>query len=108
MDEQILERIKREFLFIGDEMISGRKAIKIINDIFDELNVPADVKSAQVFLAECHRDLGFMGSPEYDRRKKIVDDYFGPIMKKWQEENDRKELARLKQLYDGSAVLSKS
>ena len=37
MNEKILERLKNEFAFIGDEKISGHTAMKIINNIVKEL-----------------------------------------------------------------------
>ena len=40
MNEKILERLKNEFAFIGDEKISGHTAMKIINNIVKELTIP--------------------------------------------------------------------
>lgn len=82
MNEKILERLKNEFAFIGDEKISGHAAMKIINNIVKELTIPKEVEQAQKYIAECNRDMGFMGSPEYDRQKKIIDAYFEPIKQK--------------------------
>jgi len=44
-----------------------------------DILVPSDVIEAQKYLSDCAKDIGFMGSPEYDRKKKIVDDYFEPV-----------------------------
>jgi hypothetical protein len=37
--------------------------------------MPAEVKEAYKYMEDCHKDLGFMGSPEYYEKKKIVDNY---------------------------------
>jgi hypothetical protein len=37
MNTQILERLRKEFAFVGDEKISGHTAMKIINDVIEEL-----------------------------------------------------------------------
>ena len=44
MNEKILERLKNEFAFIGDEKISGHTAMKIINNIVKELTIPKEVE----------------------------------------------------------------
>lgn len=36
MNKQILERLRKEFAFVGDEKISGHTAMKIINDVIEE------------------------------------------------------------------------
>ena len=102
MNEKILERLKNEFAFIGDEKISGHTAMKIINDVVEELTIPNEVEQAQKYIAECHRDMGFMGSPEYDRQKKIVDAYFEPIRQKEKDEQEKANYLRLKSKYEGS------
>ena len=88
MNTQILERLRKEFAFVGDEKISGHTAMKIINDVIEELTIPKDVEDAQKYIASCHRDMGFMGSPEYERQKKIVDAYFEPIKQKEKDEEE--------------------
>lgn len=102
MNKQILERLRKEFAFVGDEKISGHTAMKIINDVVEELTIPNEVEQAQKYIAECHRDMGFMGSPEYDRQKKIVDAYFEPIRQKEKDEEERANYLRLKSKYEGS------
>ena len=102
MNEKILERLKNEFAFIGDEKISGHTAMKIINNIVKELTIPKEVEQAQKYIAECNRDMGFMGSPEYDRQKKIVDAYFEPIRQKEKEDAEKAEYLKLKSKYEGS------
>ena len=102
MNEKILERLKNEFAFIGDEKISGHTAMKIINNIVKELTIPKEVEQAQNYIAECKRDMGFMGSPEYDRQKKIVDAYFEPIRQREKDEEEKANYLRLKSKYEGS------
>ena len=102
MNDKILERLKKEFDFVGDEKISGHTAMKIINDVVEELTIPKEVEQAQKYIADCHKDIGFMGSPEYDRQKKIVDAYFEPIKRKEKEEEEKENYLRLKSKYEGS------
>ncbi len=102
MNEQILERLRKEFAFVGDEKISGHTAIKIINDIVEEMTIPKEVEEAQKYIIECNRDMGFMGSLEYDKRKKIVDAYFEPIRQKEKEKEEKANYLRLKSKYEGS------
>ena len=64
--------------------------------------IPKNVQDAQKFLQECSRDMGFMGSPEYDRQMKIVDAYFEPIRQKEKEDLERSEYLKLKSKYEGS------
>ena len=102
MNEKILERLKNEFAFIGDEKISGHTAMKIINNIVKELTIPKEVEQAQNYIAECKRDMRFMGSPEYDRQKKIVDAYFEPIRQREKDEEEKANYLRLKSKFEGS------
>ena len=102
MNEQILERLRKEFAFVGDEKISGHAAMKIINNIVKELTIPKEVEQAQNYIAECNRDMGFMGSPEYDRQKKIVDAYFEPIRQREKDEEEKANYLRLKSKFEGS------
>jgi hypothetical protein len=102
MNEQILERLRKEFAFVGDEQISGKTAIKIIDDTIERFTIPKHIEDAQKFLQECGRDMGFMGSPEYDRQKKIVDAYFEPIRQKEKDEEEKANYLRLKSKYEGS------
>lgn len=102
MNTQILERLRKEFSFIGDEKISGHTAMKIINDVIEELTIPKDVEYAQKYIARCNNDMGFMGSPEYSRQKKIVDAYFEPIKQKEKDDEELANYLRLKSKYEGS------
>ena len=102
MNDKILERLRKEFTFVGDEKISGHTAMKIINDVVEELTIPKEVEQAQKYISDCHRDIGFMGSPEYDRQKKIVDAYFEPIKQREKDEEEKANYLRLKSKYEGS------
>jgi hypothetical protein len=102
MNTKILEELRKEFAFIGDEKISGKTAMKIIDDTIERFTIPKHIEDAQKFLQECGRDIGFMGSPEYDRQKKIVDAYFEPIRKKEKEDLERSEYLKLKSKYEDS------
>lgn len=37
---------------------------------------PQEVKEALMYCANCEKDLGFMGSPEYNKQKAIIDDFY--------------------------------
>ena len=92
---------------VGDWIIKGVKGefYPCKNDIFlmsYDVVIPKNVQDAQKFLQECSRDMGFMGSPEYDRQKKIVDAYFEPIRQKEKEDLERSEYLKLKSKYEGS------
>jgi len=92
---------------VGDWIIKGVKGefYPCKNAIFlmtYDAVIPKDVQDAQKFLQECGRDMGFMGSPEYDRQKKIVDAYFEPIRQKEKEDLERSEYLKLKSKYEGS------
>lgn len=102
MNTKILEELRKEFSFVGDEQISGKTAMKIIDDTIERFTIPKHIEDAQKFLQECGRDMGFMGSPEYDRQKKIVDAYFEPIRQKEKENLERSEYLKLKSKYEGS------
>ena len=92
---------------VGDWIIKGVKGefYPCKNDIFlmtYDVVIPKDVLDAQKFIQECGRDMGFMGSPEYDRQKKIVDAYFEPIKQKEKEDLEMAEYLKLKSKYEGS------
>ena len=92
---------------VGDWIIKGVKGefYPCKNDIFlvsYDVVIPKKVQDAQKFLQECSRDMGFMGSLEYDRQKKIIDDYFEPIRQKEEEDLERSEYLKLKSKYEGS------
>ena len=76
-------------------------AEQYFKDNFEEI-IPKDVEQAQKYISECHNDIGFMGSPEYDIQKKIVDDYFEPIRQKEKEDEEKANYLRLKSKYEGS------
>jgi hypothetical protein len=99
MDKKILERLEKEFSNIGDEKISGNAAMKIIHDVIEELTIPKEVEAALKYVADCHKDMGFCGSPEYYRQNKIVDDYFEPIRQKEIEREEQETYLRLKEKY---------
>lgn len=99
MNEKILSRIKETFSTIGVGYITGHAALNIINNAINEFTIPEDVQEAQKYIRDCESDIGFCGSPEYNRQKAIVDAYFEPIRKKQEEENEYAELVRLQQKY---------
>lgn len=100
MNEKILDRLREEFSFVGDEKISGNTALKIIENVVEEFTIPKVIEEAQRYIFECERDIGFMGSPEYDRQKKIVNDYFEPIIQKEKEKEEKETYLRLKSKYE--------
>lgn len=100
MNEVILEKLRKEFEFVGDEKISGKTALQIIEQVIVQNTIPKDVELAQKYVTDCGRDMGFMGSPEYTRQLKIVNDYFGPIKLKEKEEEERANYMRLKSKFE--------
>jgi hypothetical protein len=99
MNRKIIDRLREEFLFVGDEKISGKTAISIIDRIIEENTIPKEVEDAQKYVRECHADMGFCGSPEYYRQKKIVDDYFEKIQAIENEKKEKEEYLRLRKKY---------
>jgi hypothetical protein len=86
---------------VGDWIIKGVKGefYPCKNDVFlmtYDVVIPTDVLYAQKFIQECHADMGFMGSPEYDRQKKIVDAYFEPLRQQEKEDLEMAEYLKLK------------
>jgi len=85
---------------VGDWIIKGEKGefYPCKNEVFlmtYDVVIPTDVLDAQKFLQECHGYMGFMGSPEYDRKKKIVDAYFEPLRQQEKEELEIAEYLKL-------------
>jgi hypothetical protein len=98
--DKILERLRKEFDFIGDEKISGKTAIKIITDVINELTIPKEVELAKKFIEDCHRDMGFMGSKKYYEQKEIVDSYYAPIIQKKKDDAEKEIYLKLKSKYE--------
>lgn len=76
MKTEILEKLRKEFNYIGDEKISGKTALKIIEDVFKEFEVPSEIEEAKKYINQCESDFGFMGSPDYYEKKKLVENYY--------------------------------
>ena len=57
MNTKILEQLRKEFAFVGDEKISGKTAMKIIEDTIEALTIPKHIENSQKFLQECGRDM---------------------------------------------------
>jgi hypothetical protein len=74
--------------------------MKIVTDVVNELTIPKEVESAKKYVDECERDMGFMGSREYYKQKKIVSDYFEPIIKKEKEDKEKALYLELKSKYE--------
>ena len=36
---------------------------------------PKEIEDARKFIRECHADIGFMGSPEYYEKRKMIEDW---------------------------------
>lgn len=69
MSEETLEAIN-----IMVEKVS-KMTTKEIKEMVAQNRVPANVKEARQYMAECEKDMGFMESPKYYEAKKIVDEY---------------------------------
>ena len=100
MPKEIIERLKKEFTARIGDTITGEEGVELLNAIIDELTIPKDVEYARKYLTECHRDMGFMGSPEYYKQRKIVDDYNTKIEERKREEDEKAEYIRLKSKFD--------
>lgn len=99
MNQNIIPAIKKAFQDIGNKTITGKEALQIVENIIDELTIPTEVEEAQKYIRDCNSDIGFCGSPEYDRQKAIVDAYYEPIRKKKQLEAEKAHYERLKKIF---------
>lgn len=99
MNQNIIPEIKKAFQEIGNKTITGKEALQIVENIIDELTIPTEVEEAQKYIRDCNSDIGFCGSPEYDRQKAIVDAYYEPIRKKKQFEAEKAHYERLKNIF---------
>ena len=79
MKTEILERLKQEFNLIGDGLISGKTALKIIEDTVKKFEIPKEIEEAQKYIRNCESDMGFMGSPDYYEKKKLVANYYSKL-----------------------------
>lgn len=102
MHQKILECLQEQFTLIGKKRITGNAALKMILKIVDELTIPKEVEQAMEYIRECEKDRGFMGSPEYYRREKIVDNYFAFIKAKKEKEQEKQTYLKLKEKYGNS------
>jgi hypothetical protein len=72
----------------------------IFEKTYEEV-VPKEVEQAQKYITRCNDDIGFMGSPEYDKQKKIVNAFYDPIKEKQKVEKEMEDYLRLKSKYEG-------
>lgn len=49
---------------------------------YDDNLFPERIQEALEYMRNCESDMGFMGSPEYYEKKKLVTDYFDTIKPK--------------------------
>lgn len=101
MNIQILEKLKQEFVFVGDEKISGHTAMKIIQDVVDEFTIPKEIEEAQKYVSSCESDLGFMGSPAYYEKKQLIEAHFAVSNQKKQGEAEKATYEKLKIKFEG-------
>jgi hypothetical protein len=59
MEDKILERLRKEFDFVGDERY--QKNYEDCNWCCKWTSIPKEVESAKKYVDECERDMGFMG-----------------------------------------------
>lgn len=83
------------FLSTSDYKVYAKR----MREILDAETLPEEIKEAQTYILMCESDLGFMGSPTYDAKKKLVDEYFAPIEKAKKEAKERSEYERLKKKF---------
>lgn len=76
MNNEFLQQLKKEFTYVGDEKISGKTALKIIENTIEAFSIPKEIEDAQKYISRCESDFGFMGSPDYYEKKKIVQEFY--------------------------------
>ncbi len=73
----------------------------IFEKTYEEV-IPKDVEQAQKYINSCHTDIGFMGSPEYDKQKRIIDAFYNPIKEQQKVEKEMQHYLYLKSKYEVS------
>jgi len=61
---------------------------------------PNHITEARKLIARLTSDIGFMGSPDYERASKLVMEYDAPFKKAKQEKAEREEYERLKEKFE--------
>lgn len=70
--------------------------------ILDAETLPEEIKEAQRYISQCESDMGFMGSPTYDEKKKLVEKYFEASVNAKKEAEEKAEYERLKAKFNGA------
>jgi hypothetical protein len=81
--EEAIEFVKKEA-----NLAMANKANRDVVDYYDNFALklkltleenrlaPLEIREAQIYISRCESDLGFMGSPDYEAKKKLVKDYY--------------------------------
>ena len=81
--EEAIEFVKKEA-----NLAMANKANRDVVDYYDNFALklkltleenrlaPLEIREAQIYISRCESDMGFMGSPDYETKKKLVKDYY--------------------------------
>lgn len=81
--EEAIEFVKKEA-----NLAMANKANRDVVDYYDNFALklkltleenrlaPLEIREAQTYISRCESDMGFMGSPDYEVKKKLVKDYY--------------------------------
>lgn len=58
---------------VGDQYVSD--AIDTVIAELEKPTTPKEIEDARKFIRECHADIGFMGSPEYYEKRKMLKEW---------------------------------
>lgn len=70
---------------------------EFIETSINKIIPPYEVREALIYIKACHSDMGFMGSPTYYEKKKIVDEYY---RKKQETDEEYMLYKKLKEKYE--------
>lgn len=59
-------------VFLDDEDV---EAIDTVIQQLEKPTTPKEIEDARKFIRECHADIGFMGSPEYYEKRKMLEEW---------------------------------
>lgn len=59
----------------SDMFINEIEAIDTVVAELEKPTTPKEIEDARKFIRECHADIGFMGSPEYYEKRKMLEEW---------------------------------
>lgn len=94
-------RTHSEFLkaLLSDKRLSEQK--EVVQEVYDQLFYPDYIQDKLDRIQELSSDIGFMGSPEYNKLRKEADAFMADRAEKEKERKEYEEFLRLKKKFEG-------